>query len=209
VGGFPLGRAQVRQLTVQAAGVVPALYVVEDGSAELGDAAPGPGGDELSFDGGEEGLRPRRYANPASYLIAPEAWPAQRPDVLELTGMPATFAERLAAIEEETSRYLDDLETRLADPNGPVRLDQAGQLHLSTLSAEVVDPSVLVERDAVVARLPIVPLSELLIEIDRETGFSAHLSHAGGSSPRRPEVEHRRNLYAAILSPRQPGEGRF
>ena len=37
VDSFPLGRAQVRQLTVQAAGVVPALYVVEDGSAELGD----------------------------------------------------------------------------------------------------------------------------------------------------------------------------
>ncbi|MGI9120882.1 MAG: hypothetical protein ACR2G7_12305 [Acidimicrobiales bacterium] len=28
----------------------------------------------------------RRYANPASCLIAPEAWPAQRDDPLELTG---------------------------------------------------------------------------------------------------------------------------
>ena len=142
----------------------------------------------------------RRYADPASYLIAPEAWPAQRADVLELTGMPATFAERLAAIETETSRYLDDLEVLLADADGPVRLDQEGQLHLSPLSAEVVDPSVLAERDAVVARLPVVPLTELLIEVDRETGFSAHLTHAGGASPRRPELEHRRNLYAAVLA---------
>jgi TnpA family transposase len=45
-----------------------------------------------------------------------------------------------------------------------------------------------------------VPLTELLIEIDRESGFSAHLTHAGGASPRHPELEHRRNLYAAVLS---------
>ena len=50
------------------------------------------------------------------------------------------------------------------------------------------------------ARLPRVPLTELLIEVDRESGFSAHLTHAGAASPRHPELEHRRNLYAAILS---------
>jgi hypothetical protein len=59
---------------------------------------------------------------------------------------------------------------------------------------------VLAERDAVVARLPAVPLTELLIEVDRETGFSTHLTHAGGASPRHSELEHRRNLYAAVLS---------
>lgn len=140
------------------------------------------------------------YANPATYLITPEAWPAQRAEVLELTGMPETFAERLAAIDVEMSRYLDGLEVLLADPEGPVRLDTDGHLHLSPLTAEVVDPAVLAEREAVVARLPVVPLTELLIEIDRETGFSTHLTHAGGASPRLPELEHRRNLYAAILS---------
>jgi Transposase and inactivated derivatives, TnpA family len=45
-----------------------------------------------------------------------------------------------------------------------------------------------------------VPLTELLIEVDRESGFSAHLTHAAGASPRHPELEHRRNLYAAVLS---------
>lgn len=142
----------------------------------------------------------RRYADPASYLIALEAWPAQRAEVMELTEMPATFAERLTAIDEEMSRYLDDLEALLADPDGPVSVDAAGQLHLKALTAEVVDPVVLAQRDAVVARLPRVPLTELLIEVDRESDFSAHLTHAGGASPRHPELEHRRNLYAAILS---------
>jgi TnpA family transposase len=143
------------------------------------------------------GPRPNRWSQLPHVAQLP-VWPDS--EDLELTGMPATFAERLAATEEETSRYLDDLETLLADPDGPVRLDEAGQLHLSPLTAEVVDPSVLVERDAVVARLPIVPLTELLIEVDRETEFSAHLSHAGGASPRHPDLEHRRNLYAAVLA---------
>ncbi len=142
----------------------------------------------------------RRYANPATYLITPEAWPAQRAEVLELTGMPPTFAERSAAIDGEMSRYLDDLEVLLGDPDGPVRLDTDGHLHLSPLTAEVSDPAILAERNAVVARLPVVPLTELLIEIDRETGFSDHLTHAGGAAPRLPELEHRRNLYAAVLS---------
>ncbi|MGH9223775.1 MAG: DUF4158 domain-containing protein, partial [Acidimicrobiales bacterium] len=136
----------------------------------------------------------RRYANPATYLIAPEDWPAQRAEVLELPGMPATFAERLAAIDAEMERLLDDLEALLGEPDGPVRVDADGQLHLKALPAEVVDPVALAERNAVPARLPMVPLTELLIEVDSETGFSAHLTHAGGSSPRHTELEHRRNL---------------
>ena len=100
----------------------------------------------------------RRYANPASYLIAPEVWERDRTDLLKLTGKPATFAERLAEIEAEMARYLDELEALLADPDGPVWIDDAGDLHLRPLAAEVIDPAVLVERDGVVARLPIVPL---------------------------------------------------
>ncbi len=142
----------------------------------------------------------RRYADPASYLITVEAWPARRGEVMELTKMPATFAERLTAVDAEMSRYLDDLEALLADPDSPVSVDADGQLHLKALTAEVIDPELLAERDAVVARLPRVPLTELLIEVDRESGFSAYLTHAGGASPRHPELEHRRNLYAAILS---------
>jgi len=142
----------------------------------------------------------RRYADPASYLIAIETWPARRAEVMELTKMPATFAERLTAIDAEMSRYLDDLQALLADPDSPVSVDAGGQLHLKALTAEVIDPGVLAQRDAVVARLPRVPLTELLIEVDRESGFSAHLTHAGGATPRHPELEHRRNLYAAILS---------
>lgn len=93
--------------------------------------------------------------------------------MLGLTGMPATFAERLGAIDREMAGYLDDLEALLSAGDSPVRLDQDGELHLSPLSAEAVGPEVASQRDALVARLPVLPLSELLIDVDRETKFSA------------------------------------
>jgi Tn3 transposase DDE domain len=96
--------------------------------------------------------------------------------------------------------YLDELEALLDDPDGPVWLDDAGDLHLRPLAAEIVDPAVVVERDGVLARLPIVPLTELLIETDGEIHWSRHLTHAGGGSPRHRPLEHQRNLYAAILA---------
>jgi len=142
----------------------------------------------------------RRYASPASYLIAPEVWKRDRAQLLKLTGKPATFAERLVEIEAEMARYLDELEALLADPDGPVRIDDAGDLHLRPLAAEVIDPAVLVERDGVVARLPIVPLTEVLIETDGEIHWPRHFTHAGGGRPRHPPLEHQRNLYAALLA---------
>ncbi len=72
---LPLGRAQVAEGAVQAAGVVPALDVVEDGPAKFGDAAPGPGGDQLSFDGGEEGFRD-------GVVVGTTGQPQRQPDAI-------------------------------------------------------------------------------------------------------------------------------
>lgn len=142
----------------------------------------------------------RRYADPASYLISLDVWPHQRPEVLALTAQPATWDERLRAMDEEMAQHLGLLEELLADDRAAVRLDEHGQLHLSPLTAEMVDPAVVEEGDRIVARLPSVPLAELLIEVDEATEFSSHLTHAGGGTPRAGDLEHRRNLYAAILT---------
>jgi len=96
--------------------------------------------------------------------------------------------------------YLDTLEALLADTDSPVRLDDAGGLHLSPLAAEDHDPALAAERDALVVRIPTVPLTEILIDVDRDTNFTAALTHAWGATPRLPGIEHRRNLYAAILA---------
>jgi hypothetical protein len=47
-------------------------------------------------------------------------------------------------------------------------------------------------------RLPLVGLSELLIEVDRWTRFSEDFEHAGGTAPQSPEL--RNHLYAALLA---------
>lgn len=141
----------------------------------------------------------RRYADPASYLIPPVEWPAKRAEVLDLTGTPPRFEDRLEAIDEDMGRYLDDLEALLADGKGPIRLGDDGELHLSPLTAEVVAPDVLADKGRVLGRLPMVPLAEILIDVDRDTGFTRALTDAVGS-PRIPEVDHRRNLYGALLA---------
>lgn len=142
----------------------------------------------------------RRYGDVASYLIPPEEWPQRRAEVAELCRLPATFAARLAGIDADYERYLAALEALLADGNGPVRLDDAGELQLTPLAAEVVSPAVTSTKAAILARLPMVPLAEAIIEVDRVTRFSDRLTHAGGGTPRAPELEHRRNLYAALLA---------
>jgi hypothetical protein len=103
-------------------------------------------------------------------------------------------------MDTELDGYLDLLEPMLRAGDRPVRLDEHGQLHLSPLVAETVDPAVVTESERIYARLPTVPLTEILIDVDRATGFTRHLTHAGGATPRHGEVEHRRILYAAILA---------
>ena len=49
-----------------------------------------------------------------------------------------------------------------------------------------------------VQRLPRIELADLLIEVDRWTGFTKHFTHAGGAKPRNPDLT--RHLYATILA---------
>ena len=43
-----------------------------------------------------------------------------------------------------------------------------------------------------------IDLPDLLIEVDRWTGFTARLTHAGGAKPRR--ADHARHLFAAVIA---------
>lgn len=138
----------------------------------------------------------RRYANPDSYLIPRERWPALRAEVCRLVGVPADGAAHLRRRQEELQTHLADLERRLPDQDA-VRIVN-GDLVLTPLAAEVIPPSAEALQDQITARLPLVELIDLLIEADRWTGFSRHLTHAAGSEPRTPDLL--RHLYAAILA---------
>jgi TnpA family transposase len=138
----------------------------------------------------------RRYANPETYLIPRERWPSLRLEVYQQLHLPVEGATQLDARAAELEALLGRVDQLLAR-NGRVRIEQ-GELIVSPLEAEERPASAVALEQHLDQRLPHVDLSELLIEVDRWTRFSQHLTHAGGSAPRSPDFL--RHLYAAILA---------
>ncbi|MEZ7129055.1 hypothetical protein ACBR40_27305 [Nonomuraea sp. AD125B] len=78
----------------------------------------------------------RRYADPAAYLLTPAGWADHRAEFCRLVGKPADAASGLAQVADELHAALGELEQTLTEGDGPVRLDEAGDLVISPLSAE-------------------------------------------------------------------------
>ena len=140
----------------------------------------------------------RRYANPTAYLISPQAWEGQREEFCRLVGVPADQATALARVQTELHTALGELEGVLAGGAGPVRLDDAGNLIIPPLSAEDLPTEVSELKDELTALLPFAPVVSVLIELDRRTGFLDCFTHAGGATPRSPQLK--RNLLTVIIS---------
>lgn len=152
----------------------------------------------------------RRFANPETFLIAPEQWPAIQVEICAMLGTPTDGAARLAEHEEEFVRRLKHLDGVLAkrnearvDDDTPVvqhhavRVDD-GRLVVPRLAAEDAPAEVDALGVLVSDRLPRVELAELLIEVDRWCGFTSTLTHAGGGATRSDDLAT--HLYAAILA---------
>lgn len=86
---------------------------------------------------------------------------------------------------------LERVEPVLADGTGRARLDRDGQLGLGLLEADKLPEGAKAFRDVAAARLPLLQISSLLIEVDPWTGFTDCLTHAGGADHRPPGL--RRN----------------
>lgn len=138
----------------------------------------------------------RRYANPETYLIPTEQWATMRMETCRLVHVPEAGAERLRERQQELEARLTQFDTGLPR-NSQVRIEK-GELIISPLRAEEVPARVSILQQAVQESLPLVELTDLLVEIDGWTHFSRHFEHAGGSEPR--TKEHLTHLYAAILA---------
>ena len=150
----------------------------------------------------------RRYADPASFLLTPQAWELQRLEFCHLVGKPASAADALALGGDELHAALSDLEVQLARGGGPgeVRLGADGELVIPPLTAEDVPAEAETLRDELAALLPRVPIASVLVEIDARTGFTDYLAHAGGKVTRPPDL--RRNLlYVTIAEATNMGLG--
>ncbi len=140
----------------------------------------------------------RRYSDPAAYLLTEDKWADQRVEFCRLVGKPADAATGLAEATDELHTALGELDATLGQGDGPVRLDDDGDLVISPLSAEDVPGEALALKAELTEMLPFAPIVSLLIEMDKRTGFLDCFTHAGGKQARTPELK--RNLIAVLLA---------
>ncbi|MFD3592591.1 Tn3 family transposase [Nocardia sp. NPDC058640] len=140
----------------------------------------------------------RRYADPAAYLLTPEQWEPQRAEFCRLVDKSDDPARALATIVEEWHEAMGELEMVLAPGDGPVRLDEDGDLVISPLTAEDIPSEATALKAELTAMLPFAPIVSLLIELDKRTGYLDCFTHAGGKQTRTPELK--RNLIAVLLA---------
>ena len=139
----------------------------------------------------------RRYANPESYLIPTDKWLSLRPEVCQMLQLPLDGKKRLQQQQEILDYQLEKLHQTIQD-NEQVRMDVNDELIISPLKAEDLPISAQKLQQLIGKGLPHIDLSDLLMEMDKLTGFSYALTHAGGSASRSPETQ--KYLYAAILA---------
>lgn len=140
----------------------------------------------------------RRYADPNIYLIPLNTWPIQREEVVRLTQTPIDGTARLQEREAELRTLAERVEPLFANPKSWLREDD-GKWVLSPLQAEGRPKSAEDLENELVARLPRLDITDLLIEVDAWTGFSRHIDHTSLGTPTGSE-EELTYLYAALLS---------
>ncbi|MBL1119603.1 Tn3 family transposase [Streptomyces sp. 110] len=139
----------------------------------------------------------RRYDNPAAYLFTPAQWEDHRTEFCRLVGESPEAGEALALVRDELDGALNGLEETLEKGDGPVRLNEQGELVISPLSAEDI-PGEADELHAELERmLPNAPITSVLVEMDRHTGFLDCFTHAGGKQARSPQLK--RKLIACLI----------
>jgi TnpA family transposase len=139
----------------------------------------------------------RRYANPESYLIPRERWSSLLREVCQMLQLPLEGKERLQQQKEALDHHLEKLHQTIKD-NDKVRMDANNELIISPLRAEDLPVSAQILQELIGKGLPRIDLSDLLMEMDKLTGFSYALTHAGGYASRSQETQ--KYLYAAILA---------
>jgi hypothetical protein len=134
----------------------------------------------------------RRYADPTLFLLTAERWAPRRAEYCALVDKPCDAATAIAVTTAELHTALADLDAQLAaGAPGHVRLNADGELVIPPLIAEDVPTEAEALRDELAAMLPKVPLASVLVEIDARTGFTDHLTHAGGKVKPMVITDHR------------------
>jgi hypothetical protein len=138
----------------------------------------------------------RRYTDPETFLIPRATWPTLREDICQQLDLDPTGATRLSDRAQELKGLLPRVD-RVLDRRDGIRIEQ-GELIVPMDEAEDVPESVKALEAQISRRMPHVDLTDLLLEVDQWTGFSHHLTHAGGGQPRTDDLLL--HLHAAVVA---------
>ncbi len=138
----------------------------------------------------------RRYADPAGFLMPAERWHADRDELAVTFGRTLDPIERLRQLEADQQHALRNLQGAI-DAGDGVRL-VAGRLQLSPPEALEDSPAAVRLRSELDRLTPRMDIPDLLAEVEQWTGFTGHLTHAAGATPRMPDLQQ--HLHAALLA---------
>jgi TnpA family transposase len=138
----------------------------------------------------------RRYTRWDTDLYGPEAWAARRPTWLEERGRSEDGAVYVQQATTELHALTMDVARRLP-ANADARIER-GKLHVTALERVEDDAGVQATRAALSSLLAPIDLPELLMEVDRRTGFTTALTHL--ADRRTPSAAHLAEIRPAIFA---------
>lgn len=114
-----------------------------------------------------------RYADLNSYLLTPQQWNNQRAELCRQLNLPTVAVDRVGERIAELEALLKPMQDLLL-AGGDVRLEE-GELVVARLTAEEVPPGAKALQEELSRRLPIVDLTDLIVEVDAWVGFTQYL----------------------------------
>lgn len=136
-----------------------------------------------------------RYADLNSYLIPPTEWETLRDELCRQLNLPPLPTDRITQRISELEALLKPMQELLL-VGGDVRLE-ADELIVSRLTAEEVPLAVKALQQEINQRLPVVDLTDILVEVNTWVSFTDHLP---GLENVHRSKEHATLLLAAILA---------
>lgn len=125
-----------------------------------------------------------------------ERWHTDRHELAVTFGRTLNGEERLSQLRAEQQHALRNLQAAI-DAGDGVRL-VAGRLELSPPEALDESPAALRLRSELDRLTPRIDIPDLLAEVEQWTGFTGHLTHAAGATPRMADLQQ--HLHAALLA---------
>jgi len=130
--------------------------------------------------------RSERYGDPRAELLQGAAWEDVRADVCRALDRSLEVGSELDVLRLELDSAYREVEQHLAQNQALTLTVQDGQTHLSLTSPEALDepPSLKHLRAQVAARLPVIDLAELLMEVHAFTGLADAFTHVADGKSR-------------------------